>query len=164
MSKSASFRIKAILSLYILHYTVSFAFYLILCPACHCCSLRSFYHFWSILGLPSSTSCIFLNILEAICKPRIICPFPIMCSQPLWSDSVPFGLSVQTAFAYLVLRLLQWFNFRFLHGILILTDHSNQSFGFLHIVLRALYPSVTADAHLSRITPNGRGSTRQYMM
>lgn len=98
MGKSASFRIKATLCLYILHYTVSFAFYLILCPACHCCPLRGFYHFWSIRGLPSSTSCIILNTLEVTFKPRIVCPFPITCSQPLWSDSLPFGLSVSDYF------------------------------------------------------------------
>src|SRR5660398_176907 len=106
------------------------------------------FYFWSISGLPSSTSCIFLSTLEAIFKPRIICPFPITCSQPLWSDSVPFGLSVTDYFRLFVLRLLQWFNFRFLHGILILTVHPNQSFEFLHIVLRALHPIVTDDAHL----------------
>ena len=35
----------------------------------------------------------------------------------------------------------------------------DQTFKFLHIVLRALHFSVAADAYLSRITPNGRGDT-----
>lgn len=47
----------------------------------------------------------------------------------------------------------------FLLGILILTDRLIWTFKFLHIVLRALYLSVAADAYLSRITPNGRGDT-----
>ena len=60
-----------------------------------------------------------LNTLEAIFKPRIICPFPITCSQPLWSDSLPFGLSVSdyfrlsrfTTLAVVQLSFSSWYSY-----------------------------------------------------
>src|SRR5659263_741033 len=102
-----------------------------------------------------------MNALEAICKPGFIYPFTIMCRQLLWLESIPFGLSVFRLFSLIRdLRLLQWFNFHFLHSVLILTVRLIESIKLLHIVLRALHPGVTADAYLSRITPNGRGSSK----
>ena len=44
-------------------------------------------------------------------------------------------------------------------GILILTDRSNWTFKFHHIVLRALHENVTIFAYLNRIVPNGRDGT-----
>jgi len=44
-------------------------------------------------------------------------------------------------------------------GILTLTDSSNWTFKFLHIVLRALHENVTIFAYFSRVVPNGRDGT-----
>lgn len=44
-------------------------------------------------------------------------------------------------------------------GILTLTDSSNWTFKFLHIVLRALHENVTIFAYLGRVVPNGRDGT-----
>ena len=41
-------------------------------------------------------------------------------------------------------------------GILTLTDSSNWTFKFLHIVLRALNENVTIFAYPNRVVPNGR--------
>ena len=104
-----------------------------------------------------------MNTLGAIFKPEIICPFPVMSTQPLWSDSVPFGLSA-VQFRLLLVTTLEMIQHMFLRGILILTNCLIWTIKFLHIVLRTLHLSITTDAYLSRITPNGRGSTRQFMM
>jgi hypothetical protein len=44
-------------------------------------------------------------------------------------------------------------------GILTLTDSSNWTFKFLHIVMRALHENVTIFAYLNRVVPNGRDGT-----
>ena len=104
-----------------------------------------------------------MNTLGAIFKPEIICPFPVMSTQPLWSDSVPFGLSA-VQFRLLLVTTLEMIQHMFLRDILILTNCLIWTIKFLHIVLRTLHLSITTDAYLSRITPNVRGSTRQFMM
>src|SRR5450759_1971865 len=77
----------------------------LLCPLRHCCSSRSSYLFQGIIsGLPSSTSQIILNTLEATCKPKIICPFTVTYKEPLQPDFAPVWFKRDSLIS------LIWFN------------------------------------------------------
>ena len=98
-----------------------------------------------------------MDSLGAICKPRILCPFPVALQKPLQPDSVPFGSSASPV-------SLVGFNDSYdgslyvLHRTLILANILNWTFKGLHIVPGALHLTITNNAYPGRITPNGGGS------
>lgn len=68
-----------------------------------------------------------VNTLEAINKPRIICPFAIMSADPLRPDSVPFGLSVAACFRLFYFTIFYDGSLYILRSILILTNYQCQA-------------------------------------
>jgi hypothetical protein len=69
--------------------TVSIRFLLLPLPSCYCYFLRNFYPYGTHVGFTKFYETYTYECFRSHLKPRIISLFPVMCHEPLRSDSVP---------------------------------------------------------------------------
>jgi hypothetical protein len=105
-----------------------------------------------------------MGSLGAIYKPETICPFALTFYKPLKPDFIPFWFKRINPISLVHCHDFCNGSLYVLHGILTLANCLNWIFKGLHIVPEALHKSITANAHSGRVTPNGKGSIKQFMV
>jgi len=104
-----------------------------------------------------------MDSLGAIYRPETVCPFALTYFKPLKPDFIPFWFKRVKPLSLVCTHDPYDSSLYVLHGILTLANYPNWIFRSLHVVPGALHIDITIDAHSGRVTPNGKGSTRQFM-
>ena len=105
-----------------------------------------------------------MGSLGAIYKPETVCPFALTSCQLLKPDFVPCWFKRINPISLGVLHHDSYNGSLYvLLGNLTLANCLKWILRGFHIVPEALHPIITNGAHSVRVTPNGKGSTRQFM-